>query len=217
MAQDNDRHTVELEERIAELEDTLRQRDRRIAELTEERDNERELVSKLREYHEDAHAMIESWIEGFDMVMDDKGEWGWDVTWEENYYELLDKYIALEDKWNKFVPKYNATVAPTLRNFGRQLLASPAQKADVLKRRKAGQSFRAIADETGLSVRTVRTIDEKADGVDRATLARLKKIAPDRAALAKARRSRKTHDAMPGQVNAMIKRDSELRKKLKGR
>ena len=51
----------------------------------------------------------------------------------------------------------------------------------MLRRRKAGQSLRDIADDTTLSQRTVRTIVDKADGVDRATLARLERIAPDKA------------------------------------
>jgi hypothetical protein len=49
-----------------------------------------------------------------------------------------------------------ATVRP--RNVGRPLAASEAQCATVLKLHKAGTSLRAIAEETSLGLRTVRTI-----------------------------------------------------------
>ena len=39
--------------------------------------------------------------------------------------------------WNRFVPDYNAIVAP--RNVGRPLAASEAQVATVLKLHKAGK------------------------------------------------------------------------------
>lgn len=159
--------------------------------------------------------MIDSWIEAFGMVMDDKGVWRCsDWMWEQEEYR--DKYWKLRQDWNKFVGEYNATVAPLKRNFGRPLAASEAQKADVLKRRRAGQSLRSIADATGLSFQTVRTITGKATGTDRATLARLKKIAPDKLAEARERANRRTRDALPGRINAMVKRGDALRKKLKG-
>ena len=182
MPKNTKNHDLDVQaERIAELEDTLKQRDRRIVELTAERDEERELAAEMREYAEDAHAMIERWIEAFDMEMNDDGVWEWGTeTFIDRYHTLMDRYLDLSKRWNKIIPYYNAVVAPRLRNLGRPLAASLAQKADVLKRRKAGQSLRGIADETFLSLRTVRTIVDKANGVDRATLARLQRIMPDR-------------------------------------
>ena len=205
---------MDKDKRIEELEGQLKQRDERITELTQERDQERELNSELREQFEDAHAMVENWIEAFDMVMDDDGKWTWNKLAYVN--KLEDDLTELRKKWNRFVGKYNAVVAPTLRNLGRPLAASPAQKADVLKRRKAGQALRHIADETGLSFQTVRTVIDKADGVDRATLARLEKIAPDKVAEALRRSNRKLRNTLPGRIDKLTKRGAELRKKLKG-
>jgi hypothetical protein len=58
---------------------------------------------------------------------------------------------------------------------------------------KAGMSLREIAEETSLGVRTVRTIIDKGDGVDRTTVKYLQRVKPEDAA---AWRSRKrTRDA----------------------
>jgi hypothetical protein len=203
------------DERVAELEDTLNLRDVRIRELIAERDNERALDADLREHLENAHAMIDDWIEAFDMTMNDKGEWCWRETLRQEHDDLLEKHHALLKDWNKFVPSYNAVVAPRFRNFGRPLAASPSQKADVIKRRGAGQSLRAIADETGLGLRTIRTITDKANGVDRATLKRLARIAPDKLAEAKERGRKRSRDALPGRISAMRKRGNDLLKTVK--
>jgi hypothetical protein len=154
-------------------------------------------------------------IKAFNMVQDDKGLWCWDGFIRE-CEEKEQKYFALRADWNKFFPKYNAVVAPRRRNFGRPLAASNAQRADVLKRRKAGQSLRSIADDTNLSLRTVRTIIDKADRVDRATLARLERIAPDKLAEAHLRARKRLRDALPQQINALEKRGEDLIKRAKG-
>jgi lambda repressor-like predicted transcriptional regulator len=52
---------------------------------------------------------------------------------------------------------------------GRPIAASEAQQDRVLKLHKAGKSPRWIADEMGLSRRTVTTVIEKSDGTDRTT------------------------------------------------
>jgi hypothetical protein len=207
---------MDHKKRIGELEDALKQRDDRIAELTRERDAERELVAKMAEQVDDTSAMIDSWIEAFDMEMNDKGEYAWGDSLMTRYDELREKHYALVKDWNRFVPGYNAVVAPRMRNFGRPLAASESQQSDVMKRRKAGQSLRAIADETGLSLRTVRTITEKADGVDRATLARLQRIAPNRVAEAKERSRKRSRDALPRRITTTRKRGADLLKMAKG-
>ena len=65
-------------------------------------------------------------------------------------------------------------------------------------------------------MRTVRTIIDKKDGVDRATLARLQRIAPDKFAEARTRRSIKEIAALPKRINANLKRNAELMKAAKG-
>ena len=104
------------------------------------------------------------WIEAFDMVQNEAGEWLWD-PFIDRHERLHDDYLALQREWNRFVPEYNAMVQP--RNIGRPLAASEAQVAQVRKLRKAGRSLRSIAEEMSLSVRTVRTIVEQKDGRDR--------------------------------------------------
>ena len=76
--------------------------------------------------------------------------------------------------------------------------------------------MRSIAENMELSVRTVRTIIDKTDGVDRATIARLERIAPDRAAEVRARRSSKEIAALPKRINENLKRNAELIKEAKG-
>jgi hypothetical protein len=206
---------MDQEQRIAELEDDLKDKERRIMELTAERDAEREAVSKMREYTEDAHAMVDQWIAAFDMELADNGKWSWG-TWVRERDDLNDELLALHKKWNKFTVEYNGRIAKLKRNFGRPLAASDDQKANVLKRRRSGQSLRSIADETGLSFQTVRTIIDKADGVDRATLARLQRIAPDKLKEAKERINKRTRAALPGRITAMHKRAKDLLKTVKG-
>lgn len=207
---------MEHEQRIAELEDEIKQLRQRADDLRLERDKERALVAEMHEHVEDANDLIDRWIEAFDMVLNEKGEWCWIEGLNQRYEELHDKYTALRKDWNRFVPLYNAKVAPLRRNFGRPLAASDAQKADVLRRRKAGQSLRTIADETNLGLRTVRTIVDKANGVDRATLARLERIAPDRLADARERAIRRLRDSLPKQITEIRKRGSDLMKRAKG-
>jgi DNA-binding NarL/FixJ family response regulator len=59
---------------------------------------------------------------------------------------------------------------PKPRNIGRPLAASIEQCNTVLRLHEQGCSLRGIADETNLSVRTIRTIVEKQDGADRASV-----------------------------------------------
>ena len=207
---------MDHERRIAELEDELKQRGARIAELTDERDRQGVLINEMDEHVEDVNAMINRWIEAFSMVQNNRGEWSWGDTIMQMYDALWDRYTELRAKWNKLVPEYNAVVAPKLRNFGRPLGASPAQREDVLRRRRAGESLRRIVDATGLSFQTVRTIIDKKDGVDRATMARLARIAPEKMAEARAQAARKTRNALTVQINSMLRRGADLRKAAKG-
>jgi hypothetical protein len=202
------------QKRIGELEDALKDRERRIEELREERDRQAQLITALREQIEECNGQIDRWIEAFNMVLDDDGKWQWAEGLIQERDKWLNEYQGLRSKWNKFVGEYNATVAP--RNMGRPLQASEAQRLKVLARRKAGEPIRSIAENMELSVRTVRTIIDKKDGVDRATLARLQRIAPDKVAEARARRSIKEIGALPKRINENLKRNAALIKEAKG-
>lgn len=199
-----------------ELSDALKERDARIAELTRERDAERELVAQMKEHVESANELIESWIEAFEMTLNDKEEWCWQGPLLDAYDEQRGKYLALLRAWNRFVPQYNAIVAPRQRNFGRPLGASESQQTEVLRLHKAGLTLRGIADQMALGLRTVRTIIEKRDGVDRATLARLARIAPDKLAEAKELMRKRGRDALPARISATLKQGAKLLKATKG-
>src|SRR5438270_1685042 len=152
-------------ERLYQVEDELRAAERRIAEMKAERDDAWNLVQRKQEYVEDVNATIESWIEAFEMTLGDDGMWhssGEHLI--DKYHSLIEKHNALVREWNKLVREYNGMVAP--KQIGRPLNASDAQCAEVLRLRKAGTSLQDIADDTSLSLRTVRTIigrDERTD------------------------------------------------------
>jgi hypothetical protein len=75
---------------------------------------------------------------------------------------------------------------------------------------------RDIADETSLSLRTVRTIIDQADGADRTALKHLKRIDPDRARERQWRAKSQSRKALPKRIAAWEKTAAELRKEVKG-
>jgi hypothetical protein len=207
---------MDKDERVAELEDLLKQRDRRITDLQTELQEAQDLVGEQQETMDEYGGTIERWREAFDMQLTDDGTWGW-KTWITRQEEIYAKYRALIAEWNRFVAEYNAVVAPKRRNIGRPLAAGLGQVKDVRRRRQAGQSIRSIALDTNLSERTVRTIIGKVEGSDRATLARLERIAPEtRAEVIKQRREANDRRVVAKQVNGFMKVVVELRKRAKG-
>jgi len=200
--------------RIHELEDGLKEAERRVAEMRAERDEARDLVQRMEEHVEDADATIEQWNEAFAMELDDDGLWAFSDNLMKRYDSLLDDHNALVKRWNKFVPKYNAAIAP--KQIGRPLDASPAQCARVLKLMKAGTSLRVIADETNLGLQTVRTILGRQLRTDRTSINRLQKFDPDNAALAAARARKRTRDALPKCIAEVLHDGTALLKEAKG-
>jgi hypothetical protein len=202
-----------LRERIAELEDELKQRDRRVKELRADIAKLEDLVTRQDEHIQECADQIDRWIQAFDMVQDEDGLWEWSRDLVEGT-EWLDKYCALLKEWNRFVPEYNAAVRP--RNVGRPLGASDAQIEQVLRLYKSGASLRSIAEETSLGLRTVRTIIDRPDWRDRASRKHLERIKPDvageRAWLAKSR----VRKALPRQITAARKTCDDLHKEAKG-
>jgi hypothetical protein len=200
--------------RIGELEDALKERDRRIEELREERDKQAELITRMRAQLEECGAQIERWKEAFNMVPNDQGVWEWGDDLIEDRDKWFTKFQEVRALWNKNVADFNAKVAP--RGMGRPLAAGKGQRDRILAYRRAGKSLRWIAEEMNLGLQTVRTVIDKRDGVDRATLARLQRIAPDKFAEARTRRSIKEIAALPKRINANLKRNAELLKEAKG-
>ena len=198
---------------VGELEDELKVKERRIEELRQEIDEQRELIDRLRENSEEADGVFEAWIETFEMERTDSGGLTWKPFWQE-HNQLIDDYNDLVRRWNKYLPVINREP----RNVGRPLAASEAQVVQVQKLRKAGRSLRGIAEDTSLSVDTVRTIVGKMNGNDRTTTKhrqRLERI-DERQRLVKWKRQRRTGDAPPRRVQRVVEGGRALVKEAKG-
>jgi hypothetical protein len=205
---------ADIDPRILELEDGLKEAERRLAETRAERDEARELVQRMEEHVADADATIEQWKQAFDMELDDAGLWAFSDNLAKRYDSLLDEHNAIIRRWNKFVPKYNAAIAP--KEIGRPLDASPAQCARVHKLRKAGTSLRAIADEMNLGLQTVRTILGRQTRTDRTSINRLQKYDPDNAVLNAAKARKRTRDVLPKRISEVLHQGGALLKEAKG-
>lgn len=210
---------MSTEERIAELEATLKLRDEQLKEAREERTEALLLVDAMREHVKDSGELIDNWVYTFDMEQNEAGNWIFDPNhgslWEA-YSDLLDRHQKLLRDWNKFVGEYNATV--TARDLGRPLAASDAQVKDVLKRRKDGASLRAIASATSLSLRTVRTIVEKDQGTGRTSKRanELRRREFDRLRAAAYRARKKARDQLPKKITETRDSGAALVKAAKG-
>ncbi len=191
-----------------QLEDELKQRTRRIEDLKRELDDARDLIERQNEFVEDANGAFESWKEAFNMVLTDDG-WTWPAEFVSGG-QWYDKYQELLRKWNTFVGEYNGIVKP--RRIGRPLEASEAQCADVRRWRKVGTSLRGIAEETNLSLSTVRSILRKADEVRKPILQRI----DDRAAMKSWQMRKRTRDGLPKRIGELEKRGATLRTEAKG-
>ena len=207
----------ELRARVEELEVDLRHRDEQIKELREERRRAVDLVDEMRDNIEDSNSLIDSWIDAFGLELGEDRTYTWPRhRLVDQYSDLLEKYNKLVRKWNKFIGDYNRTVAP--RGLGRPLEASDAQVKEVRKLRKAENSLRAIAAQTGLGLRTVRTIIDKDAGIGRigkrTNLLRKREI--DRLRAAEYRSRKRIRDQLPKRITETRKRGDELIKAAKG-
>lgn len=184
-----------------------------------ERDEALELVDTMRENMQESSDLIESWIDVFDMQKNDAGFWIYNRDQVEIWKlhdELLTEFNKLVRDWNKFVPRYNATINP--KNAGRPLAASDAQVAKVKELRRGGHSLRATAKETGLSLRTVRTILDNAAGKPRddgkAKELRRREFNRMRAAAFRARKRKL--EATEKELNRVLKESTRLQKAARG-
>lgn len=201
MADDNER-------KIGELQDQVKYRDRRIEELRRELDESRDLIRRMEECVEDGGNVIESWCETFDMEQTADG-WTWKPFWEE-HWAMIASYNELVHRWNRVVPLIN------IQPVGRPLAASEAQVAQVLKLHKAGCSLRGIAEETGLTLSTVRTVTGRQAGTDRTSKLHRARIEPDRAQAARWKRQRRTGNALPKRAQHVVEQGRALRNEAKG-
>jgi DNA repair exonuclease SbcCD ATPase subunit len=126
-----------------ELEDELKQRDRRIEELRQEIDELRDLNQRLGEHADDYANIIEQWKEAFDMVLDDDGKWSWGpfladlMVYKIEAEDQRKEYNALVQKHNDLVQKWNMKMLGG-NPIGRPLAASQTQIVQVLELRNAG-------------------------------------------------------------------------------
>jgi hypothetical protein len=199
--------------RIAELEDEIRQRDRRLSEVKDEMESERDLAHRLAEQVQESSDTIEAWKHCFEMVPNEEGVWEWQQAFAQGR-EWFEKYKSLLREWNKFVPEYNSAVRK--RSVGRPLAASDAQCANVRRLHKAGSSLRQIADETNLGLATVRTIVGQINGTDRTAVKHLAKIDPDRARDRAWQSKLQQRNALPKRIHELQKNGAKLRKEVKG-
>jgi hypothetical protein len=197
----------------AELEDSLKQAERRLADLKRELDEARDLVQRQDEHLQDVDALLENWKEAFGMSLGDDGLWT-AATYFADAEQYHDRYVALLREWNKNVALFNNTVVK--RNVGRPLEASEAQVKTVRQLRRRGTSLRDIAEETSLGMRTVRTILDQQDGVDRTAIKHLKRIDPNRARERVWQAKRQMRQALPRRIAAVEKANAELRQEAKG-
>ena len=207
--------TTPLRERIAELEDELKQRDRRIADLKADLAKAEDLIVRQDGHVRSCIDEIDNWIQAFEMVQDEDGAWQWNGSFVQGD-EWFKKYKDLQREWNKFVPDYNAIVTASPRNVGRPLEASDAQRQTVLKLHKDGMSLRGIAEETSLGLRTVRTIVDQRGRKDRTTRKYLERIKPDTARERQWIAKSRTRAALPKRIHAARKQGDELRQEAKG-
>ena len=194
---------------IGELEDDVKRLTKRLDDIRCEHDETVALVSIQCEalaLQEDA---LQNWRDQIDVFF-----WVEAIKdAEASRKEYADRYEALLAKWNAFVPEYNEVVAQKKRNFGRPPAASNAQAA-------RDQSLRSIAEDINIGVRTLRTIIDKKDGVDRATQARLERIAPDRITTTKQRALQRKLAGIPQRLKRLLKDmdrlTADLDKRAKG-
>lgn len=188
--------------RIAELEAELRQRENKIKELSRDRDEAQELADRMRQQVEDAYELIDELTEDFNA--------------ETELWATRDAVLAENRKLITERNRFRAKIKPGER--GRPINASTAQQADVLRRRKAGETLGAIARATSLSLRTVRTITDKSAGKGRAGKRRegLRRKEFDRQRAARFRVRKKAHDALPKRIAEVQKTGEALIKEAKG-
>ena len=189
----------------------------RVAELRDEVDELRQSKQRLIEACEEYEAITESWCETFSMELTDGG-WTWKPFWDA-HNKLVDAYQHLVRQWNRYI-----AAAHPGRNVGRPLAASQAQIEEVQRLRRFGVmdvgsnefptslSLRQIAEQTSLSLATVRTVVAQANRTDRTTLKHLARIMPDKAQIARDKRQRRTGNVLPKRINAAL---AEGRKAVK--
>jgi hypothetical protein len=122
-------HTLTRQDRIAELEDALKEKERRLQELKADLDKANDLFQRQDEHFRACAETIEVWKTAFEMKLRADGVRVWNEAavagdmWH-------DRYVDLVRKWNRNVADFNAAMVRR-RDVGRPLAASHAQRQTV--------------------------------------------------------------------------------------
>jgi septation ring formation regulator EzrA len=201
---------------IGDLEDDVKRLTKRLDDIRCEHDETVALVSIQCETLALQEEALQNWRDQIDVFFWVEAIKDAEASRKEN----ADRYEARWRSGTRLSPEYNEVVAQKKRNFGRPPAASNAQAARVLDLHKADQSLRSIAEDINIGVRSVRTIIDKKDGVDRATQARLERIAPDRITTTKQRALQRKLAGIPQRLKRLLKDmdrlTADLDKRAKG-
>jgi hypothetical protein len=205
-----------------DLEDQLKQRDHRIAELKDEIDELRYLNEKLRTNQQVWREQFESWKEAFRMVMGDDGVWTWNSD-DSGGQEWLDKYLIVARDYNSLIRDYENVVSDrfgngTLRDPGRPIAATPEQREIIYQSHEEGRSLREIAEDADVGLQTVRTLLGKIDGTDRVSRRLFKYFEAhiDRKEVTAWKAHKRVRDALPKRLHEHSKQTEKLIKEVKG-
>jgi hypothetical protein len=202
------------DQRIAELEDALKEAKRRNDDLRREINDQNTLITELREETEDLRDTLARFKDTFDLAPDTEPGTVTNAPLIDRLDEAQAKYHALIERHNRLVRFVRARVLPM--PMGRPLAASGEQRQRILAHHKAGRSLRWIAEEMNLGLQTVRTVIDKKDRVDRTTLDRWERIAPDMRTERDRRRRRRDVDGLRKGIPSLLERSAELIKRAKG-
>ena len=199
---------------IEVLRDNLQRLRKTVEEQRMELEEARTLVASMKEQVEKEAELRQSWIDVFEMQLDDDGSWKFNPNQNElwqKHEDLLSDYEALIAKWNKFVPRVQRrrTTPVPVKARGRPLGATDDQIDLARQLRDEGRSYRQIVDRTGLSLQTVRTI---ITGPEKAKEARQKLVRHilNNEAAARYRARKRQRDAIPARIGEVEKKSAEL-------
>ena len=201
------------------MQDEIKRRDERIAELRDEIDENRDLIRRQREHIEEDTNYLETFITTFGLRMNEDGEWT-NGDFIKLHNQMIDDEVKQIADYNKLVDRFNdllhryQDVRGNKRPVGRLVAASATQQTQALAYHKDGKSIRWIAESMTLSRRTVSTIIDKADDVDRTTTKRRVKLGLEPKPRPKRRKWSINH--LPKQATALAEQARELDTEARG-
>jgi hypothetical protein len=123
--------------RIGALEDEVKAKNARIAELHAEVDEARQLVEEMRQQVITNNDIVDGWIEAFGMTLGDDGLYHWEGVvqeWEKERNELQADYDRLQ---SLIRPQLDFWASRQKPEPGRPIAASASQQAAVREFRRA--------------------------------------------------------------------------------